>query len=162
MAEKDPDGGQSRWQVMISLAQVEPAIFDRRRTRKASKGQRPLGATAGSRWRRWPIRRRQRRRRSVAASSQLLARIHLPPAACPVRAPDTTRTNSAYPDEPLRFFVEAERSTVAWLCALRLIPPNAADDLAVVRSDVVSQRPPAILIDVSFSALAPHDSTLSP
>ena len=25
-----------------------------------------------------------------------------------------------------------ERSTVAWLCALRLIPPNAADDLAAI------------------------------
>ena len=25
-----------------------------------------------------------------------------------------------------------ERSTVAWLCASRLIPPNAADDLAAI------------------------------
>ncbi len=46
-------------------------------------------------------------------------------------AGNTTRTNSACPDEPLRFFVEVERSTVAWLCALRLIPPNAADDLMI-------------------------------
>ncbi len=42
-----------------------------------------------------------------------------------------TRTNSWGPDEPLRFSVEVERSTVAWLCALRLIPPNAADDLMI-------------------------------
>ena len=46
--------------------------------------------------------------------------------------PDTTRTNFVCPDEPLRFFVEVERSTIASLCALRLIPPNAADDLAAI------------------------------
>ena len=46
--------------------------------------------------------------------------------------PDTTRTNSVCPDEPLRFFVGVERSTIAWLCALRLIPPNAANDLAAI------------------------------
>ena len=35
VAENDPDAGQSRRRAMISLAQVEPAIFDRRGTRKA-------------------------------------------------------------------------------------------------------------------------------
>jgi hypothetical protein len=35
VAENYTDGGQSRWRATISLVQVEPAIFDRRRTRKA-------------------------------------------------------------------------------------------------------------------------------
>src|ERR1700730_14687845 len=35
VAESDTDGGQSRRGATISLVQVEPAIFDRCRTRKA-------------------------------------------------------------------------------------------------------------------------------
>jgi len=35
VAENDTDGGHSRQRATISLVQVEPAIFDRRRTRKA-------------------------------------------------------------------------------------------------------------------------------
>jgi hypothetical protein len=35
VAENDTDGGQSRRRATISLVKVEPAIFDRRRTRKA-------------------------------------------------------------------------------------------------------------------------------
>jgi len=35
VAENDTDGAQSRRRATISLVQVEPAIFDRRRTRKA-------------------------------------------------------------------------------------------------------------------------------
>jgi hypothetical protein len=46
--------------------------------------------------------------------------------------PDTTRTNSACPDEPLRFFVEMERGTIAWLCRLGLIQRNEAYDLGAL------------------------------
>ena len=66
-------------------------------------------------------------RTGSAAACTLAQCAELPPPL-----PDTARTNSVRPDEPLRFFVEVERSTVAWLCALRLIPPNAADDLAAI------------------------------
>src|SRR4029077_15056174 len=37
VAENYPDRGQSRRRATISLVQVEPAIFDRRRTRKAQE-----------------------------------------------------------------------------------------------------------------------------
>ena len=45
---------------------------------------------------------------------------------------DTGPSHSARPDEPLRFFVEVERSTVAWLAASGFIPPNNADDLLAI------------------------------
>jgi hypothetical protein len=45
---------------------------------------------------------------------------------------DTTRTSSSRPDEPLRFFVEMERGTIAWLCRLGLIQRNEAYDLGAL------------------------------
>ena len=66
-------------------------------------------------------------RTGIAAACTLAQCAELPPPLS-----DTARTSSSRPDGPLRFFVEVERSTVAWLGTLRLIQPNQANDLVAI------------------------------
>lgn len=46
--------------------------------------------------------------------------------------PDTSRSASGSSDGPLKFSVEVEHSTIAWLVRLGLIPPNETRDLAAI------------------------------
>jgi hypothetical protein len=45
---------------------------------------------------------------------------------------DTTRGDRAFPEAPLKFSVEVEHSTIAWLVRLGLIPPNETRGLAAI------------------------------
>jgi hypothetical protein len=46
--------------------------------------------------------------------------------------PETTCGDRAFPEAPLKFSVEVEHSTIAWLVRLGLIPPNETQNLAAI------------------------------
>src|SRR5689334_15036267 len=45
---------------------------------------------------------------------------------------ETTRGDRAFSEAPLKFSVEREHSTIAWLVRLGLIPPNETQNLAAI------------------------------